>query len=55
MRSPRSKFLAEIVPSNGAVTNLAYGPRAMGTDIPANSTLLIRVELLAVSPVVDFA
>jgi len=30
--------------------DLAYGPRAMGADIPANSTLLFRVELLAVNP-----
>lgn len=30
--------------------DLAYGPRAMGSDIPANSTLLFRVELLAVNP-----
>ncbi len=30
--------------------DLAYGPRAMGSDIPANSTLLFRVQLLAVNP-----
>lgn len=31
--------------------DLAYGPRAMGSDIPANSTLKFRIELLAVNPV----
>ncbi|WGM47062.1 hypothetical protein KOAAANKH_01936 [Brevundimonas sp. NIBR10] len=30
--------------------DLAYGPRAMGSDIPANSTLLFRVQLLAINP-----
>lgn len=30
--------------------DLAYGPRAMGSDIPANSTLKFRVQLLAVNP-----
>lgn len=30
--------------------DLAYGLRAMGSDIPANSTLLFRVQLLAVNP-----
>ncbi|CAN5144963.1 hypothetical protein BH10PSE1_BH10PSE1_35330 [soil metagenome] len=30
--------------------DLAYGPRAMGTDIPANSTLLFRVQLLTINP-----
>jgi FKBP-type peptidyl-prolyl cis-trans isomerase FkpA len=30
--------------------DLAYGPRAMGDDIPANSTLLFRVQLLAINP-----
>lgn len=31
-------------------SDLAYGPRAMGADIPANSTLLFRVQLLAINP-----
>jgi len=30
--------------------DMAYGPRRMGDDIPANSTLLFRVQLLAINP-----
>ncbi|WP_395652316.1 FKBP-type peptidyl-prolyl cis-trans isomerase [Brevundimonas sp.] len=30
--------------------DLAYGQRAMGSDIPANSTLVFRVQLLAINP-----
>jgi FKBP-type peptidyl-prolyl cis-trans isomerase FkpA len=30
--------------------DLAYGSRAMGSDIPGDSTLLFRVQLLAVNP-----
>lgn len=30
--------------------DLAYGSRAMGSDIPPNSTLLFRVQLLAINP-----
>jgi FKBP-type peptidyl-prolyl cis-trans isomerase FkpA len=30
---------------------LAYGARWMGTDIPANSVLLFKVQLIAVTPV----
>ena len=30
--------------------DLAYGPRWMGTEIPANSTLRFTVELLEVNP-----
>ncbi|CAN5344476.1 hypothetical protein BH10PSE2_BH10PSE2_21780 [soil metagenome] len=30
--------------------DLAYGARRMGDDIPANSTLLFRVQLLAINP-----
>lgn len=30
--------------------DMAYGARRMGDDIPANSTLLFRVQLLAINP-----
>jgi FKBP-type peptidyl-prolyl cis-trans isomerase FklB len=32
-------------------SNLAYGPRATGDVIGANSTLVFKVELLEVEPV----
>ena len=32
--------------------DLAYGARAMGNDIPANSTLLFRVQLIAINPTI---